>query len=225
MKDADKAADFATILGAAVHDMKNSLWLLQQNLNHLAQQLEQSPAATDVANIQYEAQRLNTGLIQLLSLYRNEYSELPVQPELQFLDELIEEITEDTRLYADNLNIRIETDCVSELSWYYDPQLITVLLQDVLINAIRYARKQVNLVIGKENDMLCIEVTDDGEGYPESILQDQADSRTDIRSGRTGLGLYFARRIAHAHQRQGQHGIVRLGNQPAGGGIFTLLLP
>lgn len=225
MNNADEAADFSTILGAAVHDMKNSLWLLLQNINHLAEQLEHSPHALELANIQYEAQRMNTGLIQLLSLYRNEYSELPTQPESRFLDELIEELTEDCRLYAEHLNIKVNTHCEDQLNWYYDPQLVTILLQDALFNAIRYASQQVTLSITIENDRLKIEICDDGKGYPDEVLHKQFSGTTDIRSGRTGLGLYFARRIAHAHQRNGVHGSVQLDNRASGGGIFTLLLP
>jgi len=47
----------------------------------------------------------------------------------------------------------------------------------------------------------------------------------DISSGRTGLGLYFARRIAGAHVRRQGQGQISLQNSPQGGSIFELRLP
>jgi hypothetical protein len=45
-------------------------------------------------------------------------------------------------------------------------------------------------------------------------------------SGSTGLGLYFAGRIAALHQRNGVEGRTRISNGgPLGGGVFSLYLP
>jgi len=45
-------------------------------------------------------------------------------------------------------------------------------------------------------------------------------------SGSTGLGLYFAARIAELHERDGRRGRIELGNGgPLGGGEFRIYLP
>ena len=66
--------DFATVLASAVHDMKNSLCMLLQSMESLQQSLapESNSASQELARIHYEATRLNTNLLQLLSLYRIE---------------------------------------------------------------------------------------------------------------------------------------------------------
>ncbi|MGX5913686.1 sensor histidine kinase [Aliidiomarina sp. Khilg15.8] len=226
MQKSQDPADFTTILGAAVHDMKNSLWLLLQNIENVANELEGSPAGRSLADIQYEAQRLNTGLMQLLSLYRNEQAALPINTEEQFLDELLEELQENNRFYADRHEITLTVAASDNLAWYMDRTLITVLLQDVVINALRYAKSQVAMKAERCDNKLRIEIRDDGPGYPHDMLQDAAEMRVaDIESGRTGLGLYFASRIAQAHTRSGQHGTIRLQNSDAGGSIFELWLP
>lgn len=206
LKDQDKAADFATILGAAVHDMKNSLWLLLQNINEVSAELEHTGAGRALADIQYEAQRLNTGLIQLLSLYRNEYDALPVSLEEQFVDELFDDIVEDTHFYAQRHGVSLTTTVEPGLTWFLDRTLVQVLLQDVVINALRYASGRVELSAWVNNGELVIEVRDDGQGYPADVLEQMAAGSPDIRSGRTGLGLYFAQRIAHAHTREQKSG-------------------
>lgn len=226
MHKPEDPADFTTILGAAVHDMKNSLWLLLQNIENVASELEGSPAGRSLADIQYEAQRLNTGLMQLLSLYRNEQAALPINTEEQFLDELLEELQENNRFYADRHQVTLTVDASENLTWYMDKTLITVLLQDVVINALRYAESKVTITAGRYDNKLRIQVRDDGPGYPANMLQDTTHMQVaDIGAGRTGLGLYFAGRIAQAHVRQGQHGSIKLRNDDQGGSIFELWLP
>jgi K+-sensing histidine kinase KdpD len=226
MHKPQEPADFTTILGAAVHDMKNSLWLLLQNIESVANELEGSPAGRSLADIQYEAQRLNTGLMQLLSLYRNEQAALPINTEEQFLDELLEELQENNRFYAERHQVTLSVATAENFAWYMDKTLITVLLQDVVINALRYADSAVTMKAERCGDRLRIEVCDDGPGYPSDMLQDVTEMKVaDIESGRTGLGLYFASRIAQAHTRRGQHGAIRLHNGAHGGSIFELWLP
>lgn len=73
-----------------------------------------------------------------------------------------------------------------------------------------------------------ISVSDSGPGLPESQLEEifrryyQVDNQTKgtINWG-TGIGLYYARRLATLH-----HGYIKAGNRTAGhGAVFSLLLP
>lgn len=220
--------EFATILTAAVHDMKNSLQLQLQKLEQVAAQVENTDAAQSLADIHYEAQRLNASLIQLLSLYRHEDGRFPLQLEIQLIDELIEDVIADSEFYAHHYGIQIHVDVTHHLSWYLDKNLISILLQDVIINAVRYANRTVTIRAYEQHEWLVIEVQDDGAGYPtqvlESINQGQyGQGQTSLSSGRTGLGLYFARRIAESHQRHQRCGEIALSN--CKGGNFILRLP
>ena len=86
--------DFSSVLAAAVHDMKNSLCLLIQSIESLAENLppENSQANEKVASVHYEATRLNTNLVQILSLYRAELNQLPVTIDECFIDDLFEDV-------------------------------------------------------------------------------------------------------------------------------------
>lgn len=228
MTQPTEPVDFATILGAAVHDMKNSLQLQLQKLQQIATQLEGTEAAQPLADIHYEAQRLNTGLIQLLNLYRHEDGGFPLQLETQLIDELIEDLVADSEFYAHHYGIEVACDVADNLSWYLDKNLIGILLQDVIINAVRYAKRHVTICATQQENALVIQVQDDGDGYPQRVLdsvnQGQHGSQpSPMSSGRTGLGLYFAARIAQSHQRNQNHGRIMLSN--CAGGNFTLRLP
>ena len=75
---------------------------------------------------------------------------------------------------------------------------------------------------------LVITVNDDGEGYSSQMIEHQANYVQGINhtTGSTGLGLYFAARIAALHQRNGVEGRTEIGNGgPLGGGLFSLYLP
>jgi signal transduction histidine kinase len=101
-------------------------------------------------------------------------------------------------------------------------------LANIINNSIRFARHAVLISVSDEAGQLVITVNDDGEGYPPEMVERQAEYVQGINqsSGSTGLGLYFAGRIAALHQRNGVGGRTEICNGgPLGGGLFSLYLP
>lgn len=221
--------DFSSVLAAGVHDMKNSLCLLLQSIESLGQQLPKNQQYTQqLASLQYEASRLNTGLMQLLSLYRAEKKNLPISIDEHFIEDLVDDILATNESYVANKNIKLDVEQRADGPWYMDVELVQVLLNDILINAMRYSKEQLKLSTYFDDAFLCIQIEDDGPGYPESML---IAGNTDmqefsISTGRTGLGLFFARLIAQAHQMNGNTGSITLSNGGSlGGSVFILKLP
>ncbi|MOA53720.1 hypothetical protein D3C78_1772210 [compost metagenome] len=73
-----------------------------------------------------------------------------------------------------------------------------------------------------------LSINDDGPGFSQHMLERQQDyaQGIDAQSGSTGLGLYFAARIAALHERDGVKGRIEIANGGAlGGGVFNLYLP
>jgi len=181
-----------------------------------------------LADLHYEVLRLNSGLIQVLSLYRDEKDQLPLNIAECFIADYFTEFCIKNQLYSDSNNIDISIDIDTDLAWYCDHNLISYLLSDVFTNALRYSKGKILVTASLVNKQLVIEIADNGEGYPESMLQAQHNSMAELSSkqGRTGLGLYFARLIANAHVIKGKTGHISLSNGgELGGGIFTLILP
>ena len=120
-----------------------------------------------------------------------------------------------------------EVDPLSPLG-FFDRELVASVLGNCINNAIRYARESLLITVSDEAGQLVISINDDGDGYPAQMLERQADYVQGINhsSGSTGLGLYFANRIAALHQRNGVEGRTEIGNGgPLGGGVFSLYLP
>lgn len=230
MENPQNQIDFSTVLGSAVHDMKNSLCLLIQSIENLGQSVVATNSETSehLASAHYEASRLNTGLVQLLSLYRAGLNNMPLNIDEQYIDELVEDLQATNESYINHKNMILEVEQSADLIWYLDADLISILLNDVLINAMRYSKKRIRLSVFSEKEYLVFRVEDDGPGYPQRMLD--ANSITmqnyDISQGRTGLGLFFARLIAQAHTNKGLSGTIHLENGGAlGGSVFELKLP
>ena len=222
--------DFSSVLAAAVHDMKNSLCLLIQSIESLAENLppENSQANEKVASVHYEATRLNTNLVQILSLYRAELNQLPVTIDECFIDDLFEDVMSSVRIYMEQKNLLVTINVENDISWYLDRELIFMLINDVLINAMRYGTSQIILNAAVRDKALVITVEDDGPGYPSSMLEKSTADLAgfDLSQGRTGLGLFFARLIANAHVNNNHCGEISLHNGGTlGGSVFEVKLP
>lgn len=222
--------DFSSVLAAAVHDMKNSLCLLIQSIENLADSLpaDSSDAHEQVANVHYEASRLNTNLVQILSLYRAELESLPITVDECFIEDLFSDVLGSNRVYVQQKNFEVELAMTEHLSWYLDSELIYLLINDMLVNSLRYGKSKIRLSAFSEGQYLVLRIEDDGPGYPDSMLVNSNTclSEFQVGQGRTGLGLFFARLIAAAHTQGEICGEISLSNGGTlGGGVFEVKLP
>ncbi len=248
-KEKDTQIDFSLVLASAVHDMKNSLCMLIQSIDTLSdiEAKDQNPQkASELAKIHYEASRLNTNLLQMLSLYRADQNQLPVMIEEHYIEDIIEEVIAKNALYSENKGIVVETHIDPELLWFLDEDLIGNLLNDVFVNALRYTDSTICISADTVDEQLQIQIRDNGSGYPEQMLADNnlMMQELDLSNNRTGLGLFFARLIASAHKNKGKTGYIKLANithstgndnendsnndsnnNSNSGSVFTLVLP
>jgi K+-sensing histidine kinase KdpD len=226
----DDSIDFSAVLGSAVHDMKNSLCLIMQSIENLGKSLTETDQLSrdNLASAHYEAARLNTGLVQLLCLYRTRLNNLPLNIDEYDIQDVIGDLLATNKNYLNHKNMSLEVSQSVDIIWYLDADLIGILLNDVLINAMRYGQQKILLSVYTKNEQLIFKVEDDGPGYPQSMLDAHKISMQDcdISQGRTGLGLFFARLIAQAHSKGDNKGDVSLKNGGSlGGSVFVLTLP
>lgn len=232
MTNDDKGnADFSLILASSVHDMKNSLGML---LNSLEEIIRDTPErdekqARQFGVLQYESARINTELIQLLSIYRMQHDRLPVRIDEHYPVEMLEEQVARNHLMFEVNNLEVIIDCDEDLFWYYDSELVGGVIHNILVNGARYSKDKMRLSARIEDEVLTIVVEDDGDGYPSFMLgsEDHDFSQTvSFSEGSTHLGLYFSRQVAQMHTRGERKGSIQLDNGGRlGGGVFTLRLP
>ena len=222
--------DFATVLACSVHDMKNSLCMVIQSAELIQAEGDKlsDDARAELARLNYEANRLNSNLLQLLSLYRLDRQQLPVQIDQHYLSELFEELLLKNQYFALQQDIEFIIQVEHDLSWFFDRDLVLSVLNDAIANALRYSSRRIVLSAEVAKGMLKVQVADDGPGFPDFMLDNANPDmhKLDLRHGHTGLGIFFAKLIARAHHNKNQRGQVTLQNNgELSGGSFSLTLP
>lgn len=224
------ALDFSMVLASSVHDMKNSIGMLVASLEEVIYEAPaENPRQKKRFNtLHYEASRINSELVQLLTIYRMEHEFLPVRIDQHYLIDVLEDQVARNDMLVESGDIGLKVLCADDLNWYCDGDLIGSVIHNVLVNCIRYTKSQIILSAQVVDDTLCISIEDNGSGYPEHMLRKPAGmvEVPDLDSDGTHLGLYFAEKIAAMHTQKNRHGYIRLENGGSlGGGIFKLVIP
>lgn len=222
--------DFSLVLASSVHDMKNSITMLLGSLDDISQQCKPGHCQSHAKLVlmQHEGQRLTRHLVQLLTLYRLDTSQYFLNISENYLREIFEEIALENEPLLNTQGIKIEIDCDEDISGYFDKELIGSVINTIINNAYRYAKCTIKLSATQENGYLLLSIEDDGPGYPPHMLLPFCSENTPVNfsSGGTGLGLYFAHRVARFHQNCGKHGYTETSNTGiSNGGRFSLYLP
>lgn len=218
---------FSTLLASTVHDIKNSLGTLQG----LVQQLTQKPALSqdpDLHQLEFEASRINHSLMQLLVMYKIDNSNFSLVIDEYPAIDLINDAKAQQARQTQIQHITVDVDCDADLLCYCDYQHVSNALGTILNNAQRYCHGRVLMSACQENGYLLFTIEDDGQGYPEHLLNaDLSNSHAlDWVSGNTGLGLYFVSAIARLHKAKDKRGHVSIDNHSRiGGARFRLFLP
>ena len=221
--------DLEMLLASCIHDMKNSISMILNSVDHMGFDEEKDPNKREhIANLRFEASRLNNDLIHLLGVYRIKEQELPVVIDEHEVWETLNDQVLKNELLIKKYNVNLEIDCDEDEIWYYDSELIGGVINNILVNTVRYTKGTIRLKAFPIDGTLCIEISDDGNGYPENMLlePDTPKEGLNFRSGSTSLGIYFAAKVARMHKRGENKGHITLQNGgDLGGGIFTIYIP
>jgi K+-sensing histidine kinase KdpD len=220
--------DFSTVLASSVHDMKNSVSMLIASLQEVLANMpvENQNQAEQINSLQYEASRINNELVQLLSIYRLQQKRLPMNVDQHFVIDVLDDQVARNSPLVESRYVNLQIDCDLNLEAYFDADLIGSVIQNVLVNGCRYTKSQLLLSAKMHDEILCISIADDGEGFPEEMLDYPNDSAIFSSRQSTQLGLYFASIIAQMHKST--HGVGRIAlrnGAPLGGGVFELYIP
>jgi len=224
-----KNSDFDLLLASCIHDMKNALSLILNSIDRLGEEdISAEKSKLFRTNLRYEASRLNNDLIHLLGVYRIKEDALPVMiDEHEVWETLNDQYLKNEKLLEKYL-VNFEIACDEDIIWYYDSELIGGVINNIIVNTARYTEDTVLVTCEEQGDYLCIQVCDDGPGYPENMLQhpDTPQKGLDFMNGSTSLGIFFAAKVAQMHNRHEHSGYIKLENGgPLGGGVFSIYLP
>lgn len=200
------------LIAAVVHDVKNQLAELALRLE------KRGDAQQDMVIVMSAARRLS----EMLLVYRQDNDLLSVNSDSVNAADFLTILVADYKELFPRLAIETNTE-KSPAFAFFDDALVRMALANALHNACRFARSRVDLAVYEKDKMLVLEISDDGPGYPDSLLANGGAQPSPVSGRGTGLGLYMARRIAELHRLENRHGHIELSN--AGGAVFRMLLP
>lgn len=104
--------------------------------------------------------------------------------------------------------------------WHFDTTMLFCAVKNVVVNALSFTGEdgRVELTIVQEDDDMCIEVRDFGQGLPKDI--DIFEPFVTTRFQGAGLGMAIAAEIVQAHG-----GLIQAQDHPGGGAIVRIVIP
>lgn len=220
------AVHFPAILASSVHDMKNSLSNLRALINQLESQYPDNKPP-EFKLLEFESNRLNNSLMQLLTLYKIEASQFNVSIDEYSVRDILDEIVAQQSSLLALSKIKLVAECDNDLYCFCDSTMISNAISTLVNNAQRYCRSKILLSAKQEDDYVVFYIEDDGAGYPQHFLADtQKYYGIDLATGNTGLGLFFVATIAKMHRNGDKLGFIKTDNDShLGGARFSLYLP
>ena len=217
----------ARLLGRLAHEIRNPLSSLDIHVQLLEEDLAaltpetRKPLESRLEIIHGELHRLESIVERFLRLAGPSALDLePVE-----IAKIVAHVCELLRAEASTRQIEIIAQIENDLAAVTaDPIRLTQALMNLVINAVQAVEKngrvEVSAAKSAAGDALVLRVQDNGPGIPADKLEEIFDPYFTTKPEGIGLGLWIARQIAVAHG-----GTLRTENAPAGGAIFTLLLP
>lgn len=219
----EMASRIETLMTAERRLLQDVSHELRTPLSRLGFAIELARKAPDrdaaLNRIRKEVDRLNSLVSQLLQVTRAEGD--PASREMQPvpLDELLNEVAEDTAWEAELRKVQIVSRIGEHAMVRGDRELLRRAIENVVRNALRYAPENSTVEIGMEasKDSARIRVRDQGPGVAEENLDQifqpffREDSSRNAATGGVGLGLAITYRAIHLH-----HGHVRAQNAAPG---------
>lgn len=134
------------------------------------------------------------------------------------LQQLEKDIQKELDILGKEKRIRLSVRKTGEL-FCGDHEVIMEVLENLLSNALRYAREQVEVNVSLTSGELVLSVQDDGNGFQEDAEKiTSAFHQKNIKDSltHTGMGMYLARLYCEKHGGQ-----LLLENEKSGGAIVT----
>jgi two-component system, OmpR family, sensor histidine kinase KdpD len=220
----------SALLTSISHDLKTPLSVVlgaASTMRDLRSNLTE-PQKTDLlGTIIDESERLNRFIANLLDMTRLESGAIAPKLGLHELGEVVgSALRRAARILAQH---KIEVDVAADLPMLeLDPVLFEQVLFNLLDNAAKYAPADTVIRISarRENERICLQVLDEGEGIPSTELEQIFDKfyrvhkGDSVRAG-TGLGLAISRGFVEA-----MRGTITAANRSdRRGAVFTIVLP
>lgn len=190
----------------ASHQLKTPIAVLRAGIDEILAKDGISPEQRDrIAELLQQTRRLTSVAENLLLLSRADTGRLALRATSFDLRKVVEGSLEDARVLAEKSNLEIEGRLPDTLPMTGDRDMISLALQNLVENAVKYNRPGGKILLSAERfrDGVQICVGNSGQGIPAEraphIFKRFYRARGDEQIPGHGLGLSIARELARAH--------------------------
>jgi len=212
------------LLQAVSHELRTPISRIGFNLEILSTVKDEEEKARRIAQIGEEMNELSDLVGELLLYTRFDSGTTPIKKSTISVPEALQEVLD--RLDPPRHDCAIEIESPADLKVTANRVYFKRAIQNLLLNAVRYARGKVVIRCQAVSTAVVIEVQDDGPGIPpaerERIFEPftRVDDSRSRESGGAGLGLAIVRRILESHG-----GTVDLADDGPPGARFVMRWP
>jgi PAS domain S-box-containing protein len=186
------------------HDLKNPIGSFKQLtklLNDEFEQFSQDEKKEIISLLNSSASQLFQLLENLLTWSSSQMNKISFNPEKTDICQIIKNNISLLTTQAQNKNITLNNKCESNIIGFFDVNMISTVIRNLISNAIKFTPSGGNIIISSEyfNGNIKIWVTDSGIGISENDIQklfkiesSHSTPGTENESG-TGLGLILCK--------------------------------
>ena len=189
---------------SVAHDLRNPIAIIKGYAEYLEKGLKNgkinSEKTSHIAqNMGAAAKRLEqyTESVRFL----NQSEEICLTRKPVSASGLAEDIREDLSLLAEKSGIALKAEKhLPDEEIQVDSALLYRILENIISNALRYAKREIGIDFSLEDTQLFITVTDDGEGFsPEILNKEGKHLLVADKDGHMGIGLSVSRLLCRKH--------------------------
>ena len=213
------------VQASIAHDLRNPIAIIEGYAEYLQINTQTGRLTMDqilqiTDNMDKAAKRLGQYTESIRTI--NQLDDIEVSREQIPLEKFIEDINEDLSLMAAGKKIRLNT--IGEIPKglvQIDTSVLFRVLENMINNALRFAKETISLSFEMENQVLTITILDDGVGFPQEILRNKTRLLMPMSSedGHCGLGITISRLLCKKHD-----GRLELLNNSFGGATVKIIV-
>lgn len=181
-----------------------------------AESLDESRESLKI--IERQSKRMTHMINQILEISRLDNIEKIEKDYINF-SQMLEGLLYDYASLIEKNNLELRTEIERDTFLNLNRDLIHRLIDNILLNAVKYADKNVGVTLKKNKDKIVLQILDDGIGISEEEKERVWDrfykvdkSRTRTENQSSGLGLSIVKKIVDLHEAK----IKILNNTPKG---------
>ncbi len=207
------------------HELRTPIAVVIAQCEYSKEHMNEKADFEEAMDVIYrQAQKTNDIIMQLLNLTRLDQDRVALELEYVDLKEIVQSVCEEEQLKAGK-DIQFQLS-LTESNAYMDIALMTILIQNLIHNAVKYSPQDsaVEIKTEKKDGMLLLSVKDYGCGIVREDLKNIFSRFYRVEKSRNsegfGLGLPLAEKIAQIHG-----GKILVTSEVGQGSTFTLVLP